>query len=124
MADHLRTALVLAAVELALARRRPANAAGPVRHSDRGCQYTSLAFSERLQAAGIVTSMGRVGDGYDNAVAERFVATLKRELLDRQAWPTRAAARSAIFEYLEAWYNRQRRHSALGYVSPAESERH
>jgi putative transposase len=122
MADHLRTELVLAAVELAIARRRPPQDAGLVHHSDHGCQYTSLAFSQRLQDTGIVTSMGSVGDCYDNAVAESFFATLKRELLDRQVWPKQAAARSAIFEYIEAWYNRQRRHSTLGYVSPAAFE--
>jgi putative transposase len=122
MADHLRTELVLEAVELALARRRPPKGAGVVHHSDRGCQYTSLAFSQRLQDAGIVPSMGRVGDCYDHAVAERFFATLKGELLDRHVWPTRATARSAIFEYVEGWYNRQRRHSTLGYVSPVAFE--
>ncbi len=85
-------------------------------------QYTSLAFGQRLQDAGIVASMGSVGDCDDNAVAESFFATLKRELLDRHDWPTRAAARSAIFEYLEVWYNRQRRHSTLGYRSPVAFE--
>jgi putative transposase len=122
MADHLRTELVLDAIDLALARRRPATDAGLVHHSDHGCQYTSLAFSQRLQAAGVVPSMGRVGDCYDNAVAESFFATLKGELLDRAVWPTRAAARLAIFEYLEVWYNRQRRHSTLGYRSPTAFE--
>jgi putative transposase len=122
MADHLRTELVLEAVELALARRRPPKDAGLVHHSDHGCQYTSLAFSQRLQDAGVAPSMGSVGDCYDNAVAESFFATLKGELLDRQTWPTRATARSAIFAYLEGWYNRQRRHSTLGYRSPAAFE--
>ena len=122
MADHLRTELVLEAVELARARRRPPKDGGLVHHSDHGCQYTSLAFSQRLQDAGIVPSMGSVGDCYDNAVAESFFATLKGELLDRRVWPTRAAARSAIFEYVEGWYNRQRRHSTLGYVSPVAFE--
>jgi putative transposase len=93
-----------------------------VHHSDRGCQYTALAFGQRLRDAGIAPSMGSVGDAYDNAVAESFFATLKGELLDREPWPTRAAARSAIFAYLEGWYNRHRRHSALGYVSPAAFE--
>jgi putative transposase len=122
MADHLRTELVLDAIDLAIARRRPATDAGLVHHSDQGCQYTALAFSQRLQAAGIVPSMGSVGDCYDNAVAESFFATLKGELLDRQTWPTRAAARSAIFAYIEGWYNRRRRHSTLGYLSPAAFE--
>ena len=117
MADHLRTELVLDAIEFAITRRHPGKDApwsGLVHHSDHGCQYTSLAFSQRLQDAGIVASMGSVGDCYDNAVAESFFATLKGELLDREGWPTRAAARSAIFSYLEGWYNRQRRHSTLG----------
>jgi putative transposase len=122
MADHLRTELVVDAIELALARRRPAKDGGLVHHSDHGCQYTALAFGQRLQDAGIVPSMGSVGDCYDNAVAESFFATLKGELLDRHVWPTRAAARLAIFEYLEVWYNRQRRHSTLGYRSPAAFE--
>ena len=86
-------------------------------------QYTALAFGQRLRAAGLVASMGSVGDSYDNAVAESFFATLKVELLYRQPWPTHAAARSAIFEYTEAWYNRRRRHSTLGYLSPADYER-
>ena len=122
MADHLRTELVLAALDLALWRRRPARDAGLVHHSDRGCQYTALAFGQRLRDAGIAPSMGSVGDAYDNAVAESFFATLKGELLHRDAWPTRAAARSAIFAFLEGWYNRHRRHSALGYLSPARYE--
>jgi putative transposase len=129
MAEHLRTELVVDAVELATARRRPAAGSGQpgqlpglVHHSDHGCQYTALAFGQRLEAAGIVASMGSVGDCYDNAVAESFFATLKGELLDRHDWPTRAAARSAIFEYIEVWYNRQRRHSTLGYRSPATYE--
>lgn len=122
MADHLRTALVLEAVELAVARRRPPKDGALVHHSDHGCQYTSLAFSQRLRDAGIVASMGSVGDCYDNAVAESFFATLKGELLDRHVWPTRGAARSAIFEYIEGWYNRQRRHSTLDYLSPAAFE--
>lgn len=120
MADHLRAELVLDALTMALATRRPA--AGLVHHSDRGCQYTSLAFGRRLQAAGLVPSMSRVANCWDNAVAESFFATLKGELVDRQAWPTRAAARSAIFDYVEGFYNRQRRHSTLGYLSPAAYE--
>src|SRR5262245_31546134 len=120
MADHLRTELVLAALEMAIQTRRPS--AGLIHHSDHGCQYASLAFGQRLQRAAIAASMGSVGDAYDNAVAESFFATLKVELLHRQAWPTRAAARLAIFEYIETWYNRRRRHSTLGYVSPAAYE--
>jgi putative transposase len=120
MADHLRTELVLDALGMALGTRRPA--AGLVHHSDRGCQYTSLAFGRHLQAAGLVPSMSRVANCWDNAVAESFFATLKGELVDRQAWPTRAAARRAIFDYVEGFYNRRRRHSTLGYVSPAAYE--
>jgi len=120
MADHLRTDLVLRALGMATRARRPA--AGLVHHSDHGCQYTSLAFGQQLQEAGILPSMGSVGDCYDNAVAESFFATLKVELLHRQIWPTRAAARLAIFEYIAVWYNRQRRHSTLGYATPTEYE--
>jgi putative transposase len=123
MADHLRTELVLDALDLALATRRPAP--GLVHHSDRGCQYTSLAFGRRLQAAGLVPSMSRTGNCWDNAVAESFFATLKRELVDRPdraPWPTRAAARQALFEYVEVFYNRRRRHSTLRYRSPAAYE--
>ena len=120
MADHLRTELVTDALAMAIRRRRPA--AGLIHHSDQGCQYTSLAFGQRLQDGGILPSMGSVGDCFDNAVAEAFFATLKVELLHRQAWPTRAAARLAIFEFIEVWYNRQRRHSTLGYATPAEYE--
>jgi putative transposase len=123
MADHLRTELVLDALDLALATRRPA--AGLVHHSDRGCQYTSLAFGRRLAESGLVPSMSRTGDCWDNAVAESFFATLKRELVDRPdraPWPDRAAARRALFEYIEVFYNRRRRHSTLRYLSPAAYE--
>jgi putative transposase len=123
MADHLRTELVLDALELALARRRPA--AGLVHHSDRGCQYTALAFGRRLAESGLVPSMSRTANCFDNAVAESFFATLKRELVDRPdraAWPTRAAARGALFDYIEVFYNRRRRHSTLRYLSPAAYE--
>jgi transposase InsO family protein len=123
MADHLRTELVLDALTMALATRRPA--AGLVHHSDRGCQYTSLAFGRRLAESGLVPSMSRTGDCWDNAVAESFFATLKRELVDRPdraPWPTRAAARAAIFDYIEVFYNRRRRHSTLQYLSPVAYE--
>ena len=120
MADHRRTELVTDALTMALRRRRPA--AGLIHHSDRGCQYTPLAFGQQLGEAGLLPSTGSVGDCYDNAVAEAFFATLKVELLHRRAWATRTAARLAIFEYVEVWYNRQRRHSTLGYATPAEYE--
>lgn len=121
MAEHLRTELVLDALNMALWNRRPP--VGLVHHSDRGCQYTSLAFGRRCEDAGIRPSMGSRGDAYDNALAEAFFATLETEVLMRQSFPTRGAARRAIFEYIEGFYNPRRRHSALGYLSPAEWER-
>ena len=120
MATHLRTELVVDALQMAIARRKPAP--GLVHHSDRGVQYTSLSFGKRLEDEGLVPSMGQGGTAYDNALAESFVATLKTELLYRNAWPTRQAARTAIFEYVEGFYNPRRRHSALGHLSPAEFE--
>ena len=120
MGERLTAELVVAAVNMAVGHRRPA--AGVIHHSDHGTQYTSLVFGRRLQEAGIVGSMGTVGDALDNAVAESFFATLQTELLDRRQWPTRRNLRSAIFEYIEAFYNRRRRHSTLDYVSPAEFE--
>jgi putative transposase len=121
MAGHLRTELVLDALEMALWNRRPAG--GTVHHSDRGCQYTSLAFGQRCRAAGIARSMGSAGDCFDNALAESFFATLECELVDRARWRTHAEARLAVFDFIEGFYNPRRRHSALGYVSPAEFER-
>ncbi len=125
MATHLRTELVVDALQMAIAdgdREAQAGSCGLVHHSDRGVQYTSLSFGKRLENEGLVPSMGRVGSAYDNALAESFVATLKTELLYRNAWPTRQAARTAIFEYIEGFYNPRRRHSALGHLSPAEFE--
>jgi putative transposase len=121
MADHLRSELVVDALEMALHRRRPDP--GLVHHSDQGCQYTAVLFTKRCARAGIEVSMGSVGDCYDNAVCETFHASLKKERIYRQSWPTRAAARAAIFEYIEGWYNPRRRHSTLGYLSPSEFER-
>jgi putative transposase len=121
MADHRRADLVVAALEMAVWNRRPGE--GVIHHSDHGCQYTSLAFGERCQAVGIRCSMGSVGDGYDNAMAESFFATLECELLAQHAFRTHLEARTALFEYLEVFYNRQRRHSALGYLSPDAYER-
>ena len=92
-------------------------------HSDRGSQYTSWAIGRSLRDSGIPQSMGSRGDAYDNAQAESFVSTLKTELIDRRSWPTRNDARQAIFDYIEGWYNPRRRHSALGYKSPAEYEK-
>jgi len=120
MADHLRAELALEALQMALAARQPV--AALVHHTDRGCQYTADVYQDALTARGIAVSMSRAGDCYDNAMAESFFATLKSELIDTRPWPTRRAARQAIFEWLEVWYNRQRAHSALGYRSPVAFE--
>jgi putative transposase len=120
MAEHLRTELVLDALDMAIAQRQPG--AGVVHHSDHGCQSTSLAFGRRLRTAGLVASMGSIGDALDNAVAESFFATLECELLDRSHWPTRQALRTAVFDFIEVFYNRQRRHSTLDYRTPVDYE--
>ena len=92
-------------------------------HSDRGSQYTSWAFGQRLRAAGLLGSMGRVGSAYDNAMMESFFGTLQRELLDRRSWTTRKELASAIFEWIEAWYNPRRRHTSIDNLSPVDYER-
>ena len=120
MATHLRTELVLAALDMALTQRRPK---GVIHHSDHGCQYTAIAYGQRCLALGVRPSMGSIGDAYDNALCESFFATLECELLDRERFPTPAAARRALFDYIEGWYNPRRRHSALGYESPLRYER-
>jgi len=120
MESHLRTELVVAALDMAVAQRRPTDV---IHHSDQGCQYTSLAFGGRCRAAGVRPSMGSVGDAYDNALCESFFATLECELLDRQRFPTQADARLAVFDFIEGWYNPRRRHSALDYRSPMIFER-
>ena len=120
MADHLRTELVLDALNMAVAHRRPER--GVVHHSDHGCQYTSLAFGRRLREAGLVGSMGSIGDCFDNAMAESFFATLECELLDRASWPTRRALATEVFDFIEGFYNPRRRHSTLGYLSPINYE--
>jgi transposase InsO family protein len=122
LADHLRAELVVDALEMARWRRRPAPGA-TVLHSDRGAQYTSWAFGRRLREAGLLGSMGRVGSAYDNAMMESFFSTLQRELLNRRRWRTRKELASAIFEWIEAWYNPHRRHSLIGYLSPVDYER-
>jgi putative transposase len=119
MANHLRTKLVLDALDMALAQRRPESV---IHHSDRGCQYTSYAFGKRCREAKVVPSMGSVGDAYDNAMAESFFATLEREVIDRRTFKSQAEARMAIFTWLEGWYNPHRRHSSLGYLSPINYE--
>ena len=120
MADHLRAELATDALQMALAARQPA--AGLIHHTDRGCQYTATAYQGALAARAITASMSRAGDCDDNAMAESFFATLKAELIDTRPWPTRRAARQAIFEWIEAFYNLRRSHSALGYRSPAAYE--
>jgi transposase InsO family protein len=119
-ADHLRTDLVADALTDAVSRRRPAP--GVIFHSDRGCQYTSTQFANLPRDLGVTLSVGRKGQCWDNAVAESFFATAKTELIHRRTWPTRKVATSAIFDYIEGWYNTRRRHSTLGYLSPAQYE--
>jgi putative transposase len=120
METHLRTELVLAALDMALTQRHPTEV---IHHSDHGCQYTSLAFGRRCREAGVRPSMGSVGDAYDNALCESFFATLECELLDRQRFRTQIDARLAVFDFIEGWYNPRRRHSALDYLSPMIFER-
>jgi putative transposase len=121
MRDGLAAELVVDALEMAIARRRPAP--GLVHHSDQGSQYVSLRFGERCREIGIHRSMGSKGDAFDNAVAESFFATLEKDLLRRRSFATRQDARTAVFDYIESFYNPVRLHSTLGYRSPAEYER-
>ncbi len=121
MADHLRTELPLGALEMALDRRRPPR--GLIHHSDHGTQYTSEVFATRAASAGIRLSMGARFSAYDNAVVESFFATLKRERLHEEHLLTRSHARTAIADWIEVFYNCQRRHSRLGQRSPVEFER-
>jgi putative transposase len=121
MADHLRTELPLGALEMAISNREPGH--GLIHHSDHGAQFMSVEFAERTAKAGIALSMGGTGSAYDNAVVESFFATIKRERLHDERFLTRAHARSAIAEWIEAFYNCRRRHSTLGYLSPVEFER-
>ena len=120
MRHTLEQGLTQAALTMALQRRRPAP--GVLHHSDRGSQYAAAAYRTQLAAHGLTCSMSRRGDCWDNAVAESFFATLKRELVAGAAWSTRDEARTAVFAYIETWYNRRRRHSALGYRSPEQYE--
>jgi putative transposase len=121
MRSDLSAELVVDALEMAIARRRPQ--AGLVHHSDQGSQYDSLRFGERCREAGIHRSMGSKGDCFDNAVSESFFATLEKDLLRRQSFATRQEARTALFDYIETFYNPIRLHSTLDYVSPVEYER-
>jgi putative transposase len=120
MANHLRSELVLDALNMAVEQRRPADV---IHHSDQGCQYTSIAFGLGCRAAAVRPSMGSVGDCYDNAMCESFFATLECELLERRRFRTQAEAQLAVFRFIEGWYNPHRRHSALGQVSPVNFER-
>jgi putative transposase len=120
METHLRTELILQALEMAITQRQPS---GVIHHSDRGCQYTSYAFGKRCQEAGVMPSMGSVADAFDNAMAESFFATLERELLSRRRFRSQAEAKMAVFEWIEGWYNPHRRHSSIGYRSPVNYER-
>ncbi len=119
MRNNLKTEIVLDALEMAYRSRRPTEV---IHHSDHGCQYTSIAFGRACERAEVTTSMGSVGDCFDNALAESLWATLDRDLLSQQNFATRAQARSAIFDYIEGFYNPYRRHSAIGYKSPAAFE--
>jgi putative transposase len=120
MDSHMRAELVTDALQMALARRRPAP--GLIWHSDQGSQFVSLAFGQQARAAGIAQSMGSRGDCFDNAVAESFFATLKKELVHGRSWPSKAELRTEVFEYIEAFFNRRRRHSTLGFLSPERFE--
>jgi putative transposase len=120
MAEHMRGELVVDAVGMALARRRPKP--GLIHHSDQGSQFVSLAFGQKARDAGIALSMGSRGDAYDNAVAESFFATLKKELIHRRSWRSRRELTGEVFDYIETFYNHQRRHSTLGFLSPAQFE--
>jgi putative transposase len=120
METHLRTELVLEALNMALGQRRPTEV---IHHSDQGTQYTSIAFGMRCREAGVRPSMGSVGDCFDNAMCESFFATLECELLDRSSFRTQVEARMAVFEFIEGWYNPHRRHSAIDYLSPINYER-
>jgi len=120
MADHMRAELVTDALRMALAHRRPAP--GLIWHSDQGSQFVSLAFGQQARAAGIAQSMGSRGDCFDNAVAESFFATLKKELIHARSWPSKAELRTEVFDYIEIFFNRRRRHSTLGFLSPEQFE--
>jgi transposase InsO family protein len=121
MRDTLETELVVSALRMAREARHPAP--GLIFHSDRGSQYASAAYRRELAEHGMVASMSATGDCYDNAVAESFFSTLEFELVMKHDWPTRMEARRAIFQYIEGWYNRRRRHSTLGYISPVAYEK-
>lgn len=120
MATHLKTELVLNALDMALWQRKPD---GVIHHSDQGAQYTSIAFGARCREAGVRPSMGSIGDCFDNAMAESFFATLECELLDRHSFRSPQEARLAVFQFIEGWYNPHRRHSGIHYHSPVNYEK-
>ena len=120
ISTDLKTEVVIAAFDMAVAQRQPVDV---IFHSDHGCQYTSIAFGQRCRMAGVKPSMGSVGDAYDNAMCESFFASLECELLDRHHFRPHAEARMQLFRYIEGWYNTRRRHSALDYQSPVNYER-
>ena len=122
IADHMRSELVVDALQMATWRRRPEP--GTVVHSDRGSQYTSWVFGHRLRDAGLLGSMGRVASSVDNSMIESLWSTMQRELLDTRTWDTPEQLGSAIFEWIEAWYNPRRRHTSLQMLSPVEYEHH
>lgn len=121
MATHLRTQLVLDALQMAVDQRQPKDV---IHHSDQGSQYTAIAFGNRCKQADVRPSMGSVGDCYDNAMCESFFATLECELIDQNTFRNQPEARAAVFDFIEGWYNPHRRHSALDYLSPINFERH
>ncbi len=121
IADHIRSELVVDALQMAIWRRRPPEGK-TISHTDHGSPYTSWAFGRRLRAAGLLGSMGSIGDCFDNSLAESFFGSLQLELLDRHHWRTRDRLASAIFDYVEAFYNPRRRHSSIGNLSPAQFE--
>ena len=120
MADHMRAELVCNALQMALAQRRPDP--GLIWHSDQGSQFVALAFGQQARAAGVAQSMGSRGDCFDNAVAESFFATLKKELIHGRTWPSKAEPRTEVFDYIEVFFNRRRRQSTLGMLSPTDYE--
>jgi len=119
MADHLRTELVLGALDMAEKQR---SSKETIHHSDQGCQYTAVGFGQRCEEAGVRPSMGSVGDCYDNAMCESFFATLECELIERETFANKSEARLSVFAFIEGWYNPHRLHSALDYQSPVAYE--
>lgn len=119
--NNMRTALVVDALGMAITRRRP-EPHSAILHSDHGSQFTSWAFGKRLTGAGLVGSMGSIGDCFDNSMVESFWGTMQLELLDSRRWRTRHELATAIFEWIESWYNPRRRHSSIGMLSPVDYE--